>query len=104
GRDRSGRGGGRGVSLPSGCVLWLGDCREVLPGVAPGSVDLVFADPPFNIGEPYLDHVDRIRPFEYKVFTRGWIAACVGALRAGGSMWVNIPDEHVCHVHKVLDD
>lgn len=30
--------------------LYCGDCREVLPGVAPGSVDLLLTDPPYGVG------------------------------------------------------
>jgi modification methylase len=28
--------------------IYVGDCREVLAGLPAGSVDLIFADPPFN--------------------------------------------------------
>ncbi len=30
------------------------DCLQLFPRVASGSIDLVFADPPFNIGSDYL--------------------------------------------------
>jgi DNA modification methylase len=32
-----------------GLVLYLGDCREVLPALAAGSVDLILTDPPYNV-------------------------------------------------------
>ncbi|HPI31685.1 MAG TPA: site-specific DNA-methyltransferase [candidate division Zixibacteria bacterium] len=32
------------------CVLYLGDCLEILPGLADGSVDAVVADPPYSSG------------------------------------------------------
>lgn len=32
-----------------------GDCLELLPGIEDESIDLVFADPPFNVGKPYDD-------------------------------------------------
>lgn len=36
-------------------TLYLGDCREVLPALAPGSVDLVMTDPPFSVPVKYHD-------------------------------------------------
>lgn len=31
------------------CTLWLGDCRDVLPRLGPGSVDLILTDPPYGV-------------------------------------------------------
>jgi site-specific DNA-methyltransferase (adenine-specific) len=39
--------------------LYPGDCLELFPQVAPSSIDLVFADPPFNIGYDYDIYDDR---------------------------------------------
>ena len=39
--------------------LYQGDCLDLFPKVATGSVDLVFADPPFNIGYDYDVYHDR---------------------------------------------
>ena len=30
------------------CTLWLGDCRQVLPGLEKGSIELVLTDPPYG--------------------------------------------------------
>ncbi|MGO8897097.1 MAG: hypothetical protein ACLQU5_01920, partial [Isosphaeraceae bacterium] len=39
--------------------LYAGDCLQLFPRVASGSIDLVFADPPFNIGYDYDIYDDR---------------------------------------------
>jgi site-specific DNA-methyltransferase (adenine-specific) len=85
--------------------VYIGDCREVLPTipeVAAGRVDVVFADPPFNWNRAYDEWRDDMAEEEYLEFTRRWLDLCVGALRPGGSLWVNIPDdwaaEIVCHL------
>ena len=76
--------------------VWVGDCRVVVPQmVAEGSVDLVFADPPFNIGRKYEKWNDRMEADAYESFTQQWMAEMLEALRPGGAMWVNAPDEHV---------
>jgi site-specific DNA-methyltransferase (adenine-specific) len=38
------------------CTLFLGDCRDVLPQLAPGSVDLVLTDPPYGVSLPGVGH------------------------------------------------
>jgi site-specific DNA-methyltransferase (adenine-specific) len=42
-------------------TLYHGDCREVLPTLGQGSVDLVMTDPPFSIPVKYQD-VDGVHP------------------------------------------
>ena len=56
-----------------------GDAREVT-----GKADLVFADPPFNIGHKYEGFKDRISDDEYLLFTRRWIAENWMAVKPGG--------------------
>ncbi len=98
--------GGCDYSTPSGDVrVWIGDCRNELkkiPEVVASKVDLVFADPPFNWNRAYDKWHDAMPEQEYVDFTFDWIDICVGALRPGGSLWINIPDtwaaEIVCYL------
>jgi DNA modification methylase len=39
---------GNGMKIQHGQIL-LGDCREILPQLPAESVDLIFADPPYNL-------------------------------------------------------
>ena len=73
--------------------LYRGDCLEVLPEVETESVDLVFADPPFNLGKDYGERVrDRQQTREYLQWCRQWLQECVRTLRAGGAFFVyNLP-------------
>lgn len=85
----------------TGVSIYVGDCREVLPRVpevAAGKVDLVFADPPFNWNRPYDEWDDRMHENEYVEFTYKWLDLCVDALRPGGAMWVNIPDDWAAEI------
>lgn len=84
-----------------GTRVWVGDCREVLaslPEVWNHEVDLVFADPPFNWNRAYDQWDDRLPREEYLAFTRAWLDLCVTALRPGGAMWVNIPDDTAAEI------
>ena len=74
--------------------VYVGDCRDVL-AVLPdkGSVDLIFADPPFNWDVPYDEWDDGMPRAEYERFTFDWLDGCVDALAPHGSLWINIPDD-----------
>ena len=50
--------------------LYPGDCLELFPRVAAGSIDLVFADPPFNIGYDYDIYDDRREAEAYLDWTQ----------------------------------
>ena len=82
-----------------GWRVYVGDSREVLPGLPKADVfDLIFADPPFNWKRDYdrweSGHAwDDARPDdEYLGFTEQWLDLCVARLADHGSLWVNIPD------------
>jgi DNA modification methylase len=89
------------TALPLDKVL-TGDCVEVLYSLAAKSVDLVFADPPYNLQlrqdlwrpnmtkvDPVDDAWDQFQNFaEYDQFTRDWLSACRRALKDTGTLWV----------------
>ncbi|MCA9297432.1 MAG: site-specific DNA-methyltransferase, partial [Phycisphaerales bacterium] len=81
--------------------VYVGDTRELLPRipeVAEGSVDLVFADPPFNWSRAYDEWDDQMPREDYLGFTRAWLDLCIGALKPTGSIWVNIPDDSAAEI------
>lgn len=47
-----------------GITIYCGDCREILPTLAP--VDLVLTDPPFNAGKNFAN--DALAPIEFRAF------------------------------------
>ncbi len=61
-------------------------------------IDLVFADPPFNIGYKYDVYRDRKKYDEYFDWTYKWMEACRDVLKEDGSMWVAIGDEYAAEV------
>ena len=55
-------------------VLYRGDCLNVLSAVATESVDLIFADPPFNLGKSYASGMDdAISEVKYLDWCKAWI-------------------------------
>lgn len=78
--------------------VYVGDCREVLNDLPEGSVDLIFADPPFNWDVPYGEWDDSRPRQEYIAFTHEWLDACIRVLNGHGSFWVNIPDDTAAEI------
>ncbi|MCA9135533.1 MAG: site-specific DNA-methyltransferase [Planctomycetales bacterium] len=75
-----------------------GDCIEKLAQIQPGSVDLVFADPPFNIGYSYDVYDDQQTRDDYLQFCRDWISGVYTSLKADGSFWLAIGDEYAAEL------
>jgi site-specific DNA-methyltransferase (adenine-specific) len=75
-----------------------GDCIEKLSEIRPASVDLVFADPPFNIGYSYDVYDDQQTGDDYLQFCRGWISGVSQALTPEGSFWLAIGDEYAAEL------
>jgi modification methylase len=91
----------KSVKLPVGKVL-QGDCLERLRQIQTGSVDLVFADPPYNLqldrellrpNNTVVDGVDdawdKFQSFaDYDRFSRAWLAEARRILKPDGAIWV----------------
>src|SRR6478752_1283477 len=90
----------RGVSDSAHRVI-VGDCVAELAKLPAKSVDLVFADPPYNLqlagdlkrpNQTLVDGVeepwDRFASFaEYDDFTRAWLAACRRVMTDTATLW-----------------
>lgn len=77
------------------------DCIEGLGKLPEGSVDLAFADPPFNIGYDYDVYDDRRASDEYIAWSRKWIEGVIRVLKPNGTFWLAIGDEYAADL-KVL--
>jgi len=87
-------------TLPVNSIL-QGDCIEILNSMPEGSLDLVFADPPFNIGYLYHNYDDAKDVGEYVAWSEQWMRAVHRALKPTGSFYLAIGDEFaadLCHV------
>lgn len=104
-------------ALPIDQVL-TGDSLQVLRSLPPESVDLVFADPPYNLQlrgdlwRPNLTKVDavdeewdRFDSFaEYDDFSRAWLSACRRVLKPRGALWVIGTYHNIFRLGTILQD
>jgi len=105
------------AQLPLNQVLH-GDCREILKSLPKNSVDLIFADPPYNLQlkgdlwRPNLTHVDAVDDdwdkfgsySEYDQFTYEWLSACRDVLKDDGTLWVIGSYHNIYRVGAILQN
>jgi modification methylase len=99
-------------------VVHLGDCLDVLRRLPGDSIDLVFADPPYNLQlsntlwrpnqtlvDAVQDEWDAFDSFSaYDEFTRAWLAACRRVLKADGALWVIGTYHNIYRVGRIMQD
>jgi DNA modification methylase len=81
-----------------------GDCVEILNEVKEPFADLIFADPPFNIGRKYDSYNDKQKKQHYIDWTKQWMAACVNVLKPTGSFYIAIGDDYAANVKIIADE
>ncbi len=87
-------------ALPENQII-NGDSIALLHQWPAGQVDLVFADPPFNIGYVYDNYTDDMPNPEYRQWSRDWMAACVRTLKPTGSFYIAIGAEFVADLRVI---
>ncbi|MGB7327726.1 MAG: site-specific DNA-methyltransferase [Rubripirellula sp.] len=75
-----------------------GSCIDGMSKIEDGKVDLVFADPPFNIGYTYDVYDDQREADEYLQFCESWIGQAHRILKPDGSFWLAIGDEYAAEL------
>jgi DNA modification methylase len=99
-------------------TIQLGDCIELLKQLPDNSVDLIFADPPYNLqlnGELYRPNQTKVDAVndewdkfdskeEYDTFTETWMKECHRILKNTGSFWVIGTYHNIFRVGTILQN
>lgn len=80
------------------------DCIGFMNSAPSGAADLVFADPPFNIGYQYDKYDDKKSRVDYLEFTKNWLVGVRRIISNRGSLFVAIGDDYAADVKLALDD
>lgn len=105
------------LELPLNQIL-QGDCVELLRALPAKSVDLIFADPPYNLQlrqplwRPNMTRVegvaegwDRFESFQaYDQFCERWLSACRRVLKDSGTLWVIGTYHNIFRLGKLMQD
>lgn len=105
------------ADLPLSTII-PGDCIEAMRSLPSASVDMVFADPPYNLQlggdlarpdgshvDAVTDHWDQFESFAaYDRFTRDWLTEARRVLKPDGSLWVIGSYHNIFRVGAILQD
>jgi modification methylase len=105
------------ASLPLNQIL-QGDCVEVLNSLPERSIDLIFADPPYNLQlqqdlwRPNMTKVDAVTDDwdqfvdfrAYDEFSRRWLVACRRVLKDSGAIWVDGTYHNIYRLGAIMQD
>ncbi len=75
-----------------------GDCIAGMKKLPDESVQLAFADPPFNIGYDYDEYDDKLESEKYLHWSRDWMQEVYRVLDATGTFWLAIGDEYAAEL------
>jgi modification methylase len=98
--------------------ILMGDCVEQLKKIPDNSIDLVFADPPYNLQlagdltrpdqskvDAVDDEWDKFADFAtYDKFTKAWLAECRRVLKPNGAIWVIGSYHNIFRVGTIVQD
>jgi site-specific DNA-methyltransferase (adenine-specific) len=86
-------------------VLFHDDCLAVLRQMRSAVVDMVFADPPFNLGKDYKNGFDdKVEQVEYIAWCRTWILECCRVLKPGGAFFLYATPELAVQFAPILGE
>src|SRR3990170_7110466 len=105
------------INLPLNQII-QGDCVQVLNALPESSIDLIFADPPYNLQlqqelwrpnttrvDAVTDEWDQFADFRsYDEFSRSWLAACRRVLKETGTIWVIGTYHNIYRIGAILQD
>jgi len=81
-----------------------GDVLEVLPQIESESIDLICADPPYNLGKNYGKTIDAKEWHEYEDFTTKWLSECKRVLKPTGSIYTFMGVRFIAKLYLILED
>ncbi len=104
-------------ALPINTIL-QGDCVAHMASLPPKSIDLIFADPPYNLQlqgslhrpdnslvDAVDDHWDQFESFAaYDAFTRAWLLAAKQAMKPNATIWVIGSYHNIFRIGAIMQD
>lgn len=83
--------------------LRCGDALILFNQIENESIDLIIADPPYNLGKDYGNNHDLKRFDDYLDFTRAWLTQTKRALKPEGSIYVFMGVRFISYLYAILE-
>lgn len=81
----------------------LGNCINELKSLDSCSVDLIIADPPYNVGKDYGNTSDKLGFNDYIAFTKEWLVECHRVLKDSGTIYVFVGFRFISYIYQILE-
>ncbi len=81
-----------------------GDAEEILKSLPSNSIDLIVADPPYNLGKDYGHTIDKKDWSEYKIFTENWLQESSRILKPTGSIYVFMGVRFISKLYMLMEE
>lgn len=82
----------------------VGDARDKLSSLESNSIDLIVADPPYNLGKNYGNNIDLKDREDYQAFTREWLTQAHRVLKPGGSLYCFMGVKFIARLYLLLEE
>lgn len=89
--------------MNSDIKIVCGDAIKLMCELESGSVDLVIADPPYNLGKDYGNSSDRQGFEEYLSFTRSWLEEVNRVVSPKGTIYVFMGVRFISYLYDIMD-
>ncbi len=80
-----------------------GDCTLELKSIESNSIDLIIADPPYNVGKDYGNKSDKQNFDDYIAFTRKWLTECHRILKDDGTIYIFIGFRYISYLYQIME-
>ena len=89
--------------IMSNITLKLGDAIDLLKKIPDESIDLIVADPPYNLGKDYGNNHDLKEFHAYLEFTNEWLTESKRILKKDGSIYIFMGVRFISYLFTILD-
>ena len=93
----------KGVKIMELDRFYCGDAVEIMRTFPEQSVDLICADPPYNLGKDYGETVDKKDWAEYEEFTQQWVGEAVRLLKSHGTIYIFMGVRFISRLYLMLE-
>lgn len=84
-------------------IVLCGDAVEEMSKLPDKSIDLITADPPYNLNKNYGNSRDNLKFNEYLDFSRRWLTQAKRILKDGGSIYLFMGVRYISYVYVILE-
>lgn len=86
----------------SKCKIIHGDSLEELKKISSNSIDLIVADPPYNLGKNYGNDSDEKSFDDYLLFSKNWLLECDRVLKQSGTIYIFMGFRFISYLYNIL--